>query len=136
MFFQNLLNKAESFPRRLFVIDGMGALLSAFFLGVVMPKMESFFGIPATVLYFLAVFPILFAFYDLFSYFQKINQIGYFLKGIATLNLLYCCLSFIVAIFHYETITFWGWAYLLFEVLIVVFLASIELNTANRLVAE
>ena len=71
MDFQKLLNKAAAVPRKLFIIDGLGALMSTFFLAIVLLKLEVYFGIPPSALYFLAVFPLIFVLYDLFSYFQN-----------------------------------------------------------------
>jgi hypothetical protein len=47
-------------PKKLFLIDGLGALLSAILLGVVLVQLEYLFGIPKSTLYFLASLPCLF----------------------------------------------------------------------------
>ncbi|MEM6633615.1 MAG: hypothetical protein AAF694_28335 [Bacteroidota bacterium] len=57
-------------PKKLLIIDGLGALLSAFLLGVVLVRFESQVGMPRNSLYVLAAFPCIFAIYDLISYFQ------------------------------------------------------------------
>lgn len=130
---KQIVDKAEFDPNKLFLIDGFGAILSAFLLGVVLVKLERHFGIPSSALYFLAIFPIIFAIYDFYCYRQVSYKRGKFLKGIAVANLLYCCLSIGVLFYHIETITSLGWIYILVEILIVIFLASVELITANRL---
>jgi len=119
-----------------FLIDGLGAILSAFLLGVVLVKFEIFFGIPSSALYILATLPMFFAIYDFYSYRQKDDKLGRFLKGIAIINLLYCCLSIWFAFYHFQTITYFGWAYLLIEILIVVIIAIIEFKIAHRLIAK
>ncbi|MGC6423012.1 MAG: hypothetical protein ACON47_03735 [Flavobacteriaceae bacterium] len=70
-------------PKRIFEIDGFGAILSAFLLGIVLVKLENLFGIPKPTLYVLASFPGLFAIYDFYSYFIIDKNLGFFLKGIA-----------------------------------------------------
>lgn len=119
-------------PKKLLLIDGCGAIISALLLGVVLVRFEKYVGIPPATLYLLAVFPIMFAIYDLFSYLQSHNKQPLLLKGIAFLNYIYCCLSIGVAFYHYETLTTLGWIYILIETLIIMILATWELNIATR----
>lgn len=65
--------------KTLFAIDGLGALLSVFLLGVVLVQFESLFGMPKETLYFLAFLPCLFAVYDLVCYLNvKRNELFFF----------------------------------------------------------
>ena len=118
-------------PKQLFLIDGIGAVASAFMLRIVLVQLESYIGIPASSLYILAAFPVLFATYDLVCYLKLNHRIGPFLKGIAMMNLSYCLLSAGLAVFHAATITLWGWTYFSAELLIVVSIAIWELKTAH-----
>lgn len=126
------INKIQSNPKSLFVIDGLGALLSAFLLGIVLVELEPIFGIPRPTLYWLAFLPCLFAVYDFCCYHLFSDNIGVFLKGIAFLNIGYCCLSIGLAIYHHQTITYFGWAYLLIEVVVVMLLSMLEMSTAAK----
>jgi hypothetical protein len=130
----NLLFKNISFaPKMLFVIDGVGAMLSAVLISVVLVRFESIFGIPASTLYVLAAIPVGFAIYDMLCYQLDLpNQVKY-LKGIGILNLLYCSLSIGLSLYHKNTITYFGWAYIIGEVLIVGALAWVELSSAYAL---
>jgi len=83
------------------------------------------------VLYLLAAFPLFFATYDYYSYQQSASAQKKLLKGIAVLNMLYCFLSIGLAIYHQATITHWGWIYIIFEVIIVMLLAILELKMAD-----
>jgi hypothetical protein len=123
-------------PKKIFQIDGSGAILSAILSGIVLVKWERIFGIPATTLYFLASLPCLFSMYDFYCYFKIDNKPGMFLKGIAIANLLYNVLSMGLAIYHFNKITYWGWTYLIIEIMIVSVLAVFELNVAGRLMNE
>ena len=78
MIFEKTINKFTSTPKQLFILDGLGALLSAFLLGVVLVKLESVFGIPKNTLYFLAFLPCLFAIYDFYCYFQAKENTVFF----------------------------------------------------------
>jgi len=123
-----LINWANANPRKLFLIDGAGALLSAFLFGVVLVALEAFFGIPRATLYFLALLPCFFAIYDIYCYRKEDEDIRPFLRGIAILNISYCVLSIGLALYHYQSITYFGWAYILVEVIIVLALARLELR--------
>ncbi|NLR93794.1 MULTISPECIES: hypothetical protein [Flammeovirga] len=122
-------------PRKIFIIDGIGACISSVMLGVILVHFEQLFGIPISTLYVLAIFPCLFAVYDLVCYFVNIKSISIYIKGIAVFNLLYCFLSLSFGIYHKEQITLLGWSYLIAEAIIILLLASVELsinsNTSN-----
>ncbi len=122
--------------RKLFLLDGFGALLSAVLLGVVLVKLNAYFGIPVATLYFLAVLPCFFAVYDFYCYFKMKKDLGKFLKGIAIINLLYCCLSLALAFYHYQEILYLGWIYIVVEIIIVVALSIIELRVANGYISK
>lgn len=114
-------------PRKLFLIDGLGALLSAFLLGIVLVQFESTFGMPRKTLCFLAFLPCLFAIYDFVCYFRFPNHWKFALKGIAIANLGYCCISIGMLVFHFSELTIFGWIYFLVEVFVVAVLAVVEL---------
>ena len=123
-------------PRKLFLIDGWGAMLSAFMLGIVFVQFEGTFGIPSATLYVLAIFPVLFALFDFYSYQKNSNSLGRPLKIIAILNLLYCCMSIGCAMYHIDTVTILGWVYICVEVLLIVILSLFELRVAIKLLKE
>ena len=120
-------------PQKIFLIDGCGAILSAFSLGVVLVKLTKIFGIPASTLYLLAALAISFAMYDFYCYFTKGDKLSQYLKGIAIINLLYGCLSIGFMFYHFDSITSLGYTYILVEVLIVASLAIFEFKTAKKL---
>lgn len=128
-----LINWGISNPKKVFQLDGLGAMLSAVLLGVVLVKWESVFGIPTSTLYLLAAIPCLFAVYDFYCYLKVDKMTGAFLKGIALANLLYCALSIGLALSHLDTITLFGWAYIIGEIVLVTVIALFELSVSKRL---
>ena len=120
-------------PKKIFLMDALGAAVSAILLGVVLVKLERVFGIPESTLYFLAAFPILFILYDLFCLTKNKNDLGPFLKLIAVVNITYCCLSIGMTIYHLNTITIFGYLYILIEVIITFTLAIFEYKVASKL---
>ena len=124
----SFLNWSKTNPKQLFLIDAAGALLSIFMLGFVLVKMESFFGIPKEVLYVLASIPIGFLIYDLICYFTFSKSGKKFLIGIAILNISYCILSLGYAYLHMESLSIFGWLYIIGEICLVLFLSRVELK--------
>jgi hypothetical protein len=120
-------------PKQLFMIDGIGALVSATLLGIFLPQFESIFGIPISALYWLAIFPCLFAFYDFYCYFWIKTKVTKYLTGLAAINVMYCVLSIIVAYYHHNSITTFGWLYILMEITVVLLLANLEYSTAKKM---
>lgn len=118
-------------PRKLFLLDGVGALVSAFMLGVVLVQLEERIGIPANTLYLLAAFPVFFALFDFVSMRRKSEEQRRLLRVIALANLSYCVLSLGLAIYHGHTVTPLGWTYICAEIAIVMTLALVELKTAK-----
>lgn len=130
---KDLLKSVEKYPRKLFLLDALGAFVTAIMLGVVLVRLESMFGIPPSALHLLAIIPITYVIYDLLAYSFGRNKIGLLLRGIAFLNLTYCCISIGVAISHADLITYLGWLYIIGEISIIVILSIYELNVAKKL---
>ena len=125
--------KVTSNPRVLFLIDGIGALLSAFFLGLVFTRFESVFGMPEKALYFLALFPILFAIYDFIVYFIKSNNWILSIQIIAFANLVYSLISILLIYQNIQQLTVLAVTYFSLELLIIFSLVIIEYRTAAKL---
>jgi CDP-diglyceride synthetase len=128
-----VVDLAKQNPKQLFLVDACGAILSAILLGLVLVQLTGVFGIPSSTLYFLAVFPCLFALYDLYCFLKAPIRTGTFLKGIAIMNLSYIFLSIGVAIYHYKNLTIAGWTYISIEIFIVFVLAIVEYEVGKRL---
>lgn len=118
-------------PRKLFLVDGIGALISAFSLGVLLPYFQSHIGMPGHLLYGLAVLSTLFSLYSISSYLNFGLRWRAFMKGIAIINLSYCVLSFCLVYYFFEALSIYGLAYFIGEKLIVAVLVVIEWKTAT-----
>jgi len=125
-----LINKMIANPRLLFLIDSLGAVVSAFFLGVILVRFESVFGMPKKTLYVLALIPCVFAIYSFICYQLNIKNWRPYLKVIAMANLLYCFLSMGLLYHHLESLTLWGIGYFINEFVIIITLVFIEFKAA------
>ena len=119
-------------PQRLFLVDGLGALLSAISLGVVLPGFERTVGLPAQALHRLAFLAGGLAAYSFLCCWAQPANWRPLLKGIALANLLYGGLTAALLLFRYPTVTAVGGVYFGLELTVVVLLAGWELQTAAR----
>ena len=121
----------KTIVKNLFLIDGIGALVSAIFLGIVLVSLHSLIGMPRNILYLLAVIPCFFAVYSFTCHFAAIKNWQPYLKIIAVANLLYCCLTLGLVLGLREQLTYLGIGYFIIEIIIVVALAIFEWRTAQ-----
>ncbi len=119
-------------PKKLFLIDGLGALMSAFLLGVVLVHFESIIGMSPQVLYGLSGIACIFALYSWTCYFRTPDNWQPYLKGIALANFLYCCLTGALVVYCYEVLSSWGVTYFVLEMIVVLILVRFELKNASR----
>src|SRR5688572_422995 len=120
-------------PKTLFMVDCVGALLSASLLTLVVAEHQQIFGIPRNTVYLLAMFPCLFAVYDLNCIASNRLNVVPFLKAIAIMNVCYCIFSLIVSLNRYSELTILGWIFILAEITIVSILAKFEFDVAKML---
>ena len=119
-------------PKYLFLIDGLGALLTAFCLEFVLARLESVFGVPQKTSHFLSIIAFIFAIYSLLSYFFVRENWRFYLKIIAFANLTYCFTT-IYLIFHFnKNITHLGMIYFLGEIIVILIIVFFELKTAFK----
>lgn len=119
-------------PRQIFLIDAIGALISAFSLGVLLTRFVDFFGMPVQTLAYLAIAAIGFGLFSTFSYLSFPAYWPSLMRTIGSINLAYCAVTLALVIYHSTTLTVWGHTYFILELLIVVPLALIELKTAKN----
>ena len=138
-----LVDKVESTPKVIFLVDGIGALitfLSLFGIGFFLQK---HFGMPKNVLYILSFIVALYAIYSLLCYFllfkkrssglesRKRNWQS-FLKVIIVANSLYCVAMLLLLIQFYQTLTVLGLTYFIFEVMIIMILVLLEIKLISK----
>jgi hypothetical protein len=116
--------------RKLFLIDGFGAVLSAILLGLVLTSFKPWFGMPVNVLYILASLAALFALYSFSCFLLNPRNWKLFLKVIAFTNLTYCCLTLSLVYLYFADLTSLGVAYFLLEIIIIAVLSATELKIA------
>lgn len=130
------MNNMILHPKKLFLIDSLGGLLSAFLLGVALTRFETTFGMPQKVLYMLSFIACVFAIYSFLNYWRMKENWRPYMKILASENLLYCCLTIALAISCYQQLTQLRFTYFVLEIVVIILLVVIELKTASTLIRE
>jgi len=121
--------------KQLFLVDGLGAVVTALLLSQVLARWEPLFGMPKSVLFVLAGIAGCFAVYSLLCHFLVEKNWRPYLRGIAIANTLYCCLTLGLVVYRYEALTWLGIAYFLGEIMLVLFLVTVEVKKSKEKVA-
>ncbi|MEZ5047436.1 MAG: hypothetical protein R2831_10645 [Chitinophagaceae bacterium] len=117
--------------KKIFLIDSLGALISAIML-LAISQFERHFGISENLALILIPLPITFSVFSFLSYkFGKKNW-KLLLNIIALVNLLYCCLTFYLTLTNLATLKHLGITYFFVEIFIIILLAIFELKIANK----
>jgi hypothetical protein len=117
--------------RNFLLIDALGAMLSAFLLGVVLVEFENFFGMPFNVLCLLSLIACVFAGYSFIAYLRVKANAGRYLRIIAYANLAYCLLTLLLTIYFFFELSAFGSFYFLSEITVIVILAILEFRCAS-----
>ena len=117
-------------PKQLFLIDALGALVSALCLGFLLVRFESRFGMPKNVLYMLASIAIGFSINSVASWAFVKQSWRRSLRIIAIANLHYCCLTAILVLYYWQQLTAMGLTYFMIEVILVVLLSYSEFRNS------
>ncbi len=123
---QKLINNPSLNPKRLFLIDGFGALLTAVVLFTILARYEDHFGMPRNVVYFLSAMACVYSIYSFCcSFFVSRNWSNY-LRTIAIANIAYCCLTFGFMLYFFQVLTILGLVYFSLEIVVISCLVFLE----------
>ncbi|WP_338793404.1 hypothetical protein [Bernardetia sp. MNP-M8] len=136
---QTAIEKVKSNPKVIFLIDGIGALVTSLSLFGIGFWLSDYFGMPKNILYILSSIVAFYAFYSLSCYFFLFDKLGKtdknwqsFLKVIITANILYCTVMPFLMLFHYEGLTVLGMSYFIFEIFVILVLVVFEIKVASN----
>jgi hypothetical protein len=123
---QRLVDRLKQRPGLVLLIDGIGAILSAFFLGVVTTTLEPYVGMPRRVLFVLALVALAYGAYSIGGYCLRRSEWRSWLRAISGLNLAYCGATAALVVAFWARLTFIGVTYFLLEILLIGFLVVVE----------
>jgi len=114
--------------KNIFLFDGIGAIASAIGMGIILPMLQSWVGMPLNVLFSLAFYAVCCMTYSLLCYRFADHANSNWLKGILAANLLYCCVSGWLMFKFFDVLTLPGMIYFVGEKLVVLAVFWLELN--------
>jgi hypothetical protein len=120
-------------PKTLFLIDSLGAMLTAFFLFVVLRNFNEYFGMPITILTYLSVIAVCFSIYSIACYFFLKENWTSLIRVIGISNLLYCVLTMGLLLVYFPMLSIGGIIYFSVESIIICGLVYIELKVASEI---
>ncbi|AHZ84306.1 hypothetical protein Bb109J_c1614 [Bdellovibrio bacteriovorus] len=122
---QKILNS-----HNIFLVDAVGALLSLVLTAGILPLLSNWTGLQPNVLYFLAVFPLLYCVFSFVCY-KLTSRRPWMLLAIIFANVLYALVSGTVML-TVQGITTWGYSFLLAEILVLLGVVLIEWSVYRR----
>lgn len=117
--------------KNIFLLDGIGAILSACFTGLILIRYSLFLGINVSTLQNLALLPTVYAFYSLSCYFFASKTKPWMLLTTIGANLFYCLISLSLILFR-ERITWRGQLLLAAEIIVVLLVVLLEFNIYRK----
>ncbi len=115
--------------KRLFLIDGLGALTTAGLLFFLLAEFDYLFGMPKPILHGLSLMAILFSAYSFSCLIMVKQNWKIFLSLIAFANITYCLLTSGLMLYHYSKLTQLGLMYFVGEIAVIIMLVFFELKT-------
>jgi hypothetical protein len=112
-------------PYQIFMIDGIGAILSASIL-LIISLLSDYIGLSSFTLQCLSLFAFLLATYSWTMFWIRPQRWVPRLRIVSIFNFIYCAITLMLVMLHWSTITKLGIAYFIIEKLIVIPLAILE----------
>jgi hypothetical protein len=120
-------------PKKLFLIDAIGAMITTVILVVILFNFNHYFGISKTTFSYLSLFVAFLCIYSTTCFFFLKDNWVIYIRIISSANLLYCLLTLGLMIFNHAELTIIGLIYFLVEMVIIIGLVYIELSVANTI---
>jgi hypothetical protein len=120
-------------PKRLFLIDGLGAFITAFVIFFILRPFHEYIGLSPVLLLLLSIIAFMFSFYSFinFFFFQK-NWIPY-LRIIGIANTMYCLLTASLMLHYFHSLKIVGLLYFTLEIVVIAILIWIEFKTIKTI---
>ncbi|MDW3192068.1 MAG: hypothetical protein R8G66_06880 [Cytophagales bacterium] len=131
----SFIERVSQDPHFIFLIDGIGANITALSLLLVLPNLPEVFTMPANILNYLGTIALVFATYSLCNFFLKPRKAKLLIWIIAIANLAYCLFSGLIVARLLCRLSMLDVVYFLGEILIVAVLATIEFKVAKSIKA-
>ena len=118
-------------PRKIFLLDAIGALITSIMVGSVLVKFYQYFLVPVEILYVLAAIALMFSIYSFYCFWVFPKRWNRYLFFIAFANCAYCLVTIGMLLLYADTITHLTYFYFILEIIIVVMLVFLEWKIAS-----
>ncbi len=125
-----LIQKISAKPYQIFLMDGVGALVSAAFLLLLLVPLQPYVGLPLNQLYVLGIIAVCLMIFSFSCYFLKPLNRSLFLRAVIIANSVYACITGAMLLIHADELTTWGFLYFIGEIMVLVILVYIESRVA------
>jgi len=115
-------------PKKVFLIDGFGALLTALLLFFVLRTFNTFFGLSKSTFEYLSLLALAFSVYSFCCFFLIASIWKPYLRIICIANILYCLLTLGIVFYYYRSISVFGIAYFLGEITVICVIVFLEIS--------
>jgi hypothetical protein len=129
----SLINTFKQNPQNIFLVDGLGAVLTASLLAFVLAPFENFFGMPSNIVYILAAVACVLIMYSFSCYFSKPKIPKPDIQLAAFANFLYCITTILLSIKYYNQLSIWGLLYFGGELIVLTVLIYIEIQASRSI---
>lgn len=127
---EQLIIQFSKNPKKLFLIDAIGAFVSAILILI----LSNFnLGISTQNLTGLIAFAIGLSIYSIICFFSVHKKHIRFIRILTVTNLLYCILTFVMLIFHFSNLTIISLLYFPLELIIISLLIVFELKVSKSI---
>lgn len=131
--FIKLIHQLAAKPKTLFLLDGIGAGITALFLLFILLNLSAAFGMPKTALIVLLCVALSFCLYSISCFIFLKEKWILFIRIISIANVLYCLITLSLICIHFKQLTTLGTTYFLGEIAIIFVLVYIEMKVAGRI---
>ena len=118
--------------KSIFLVDGIGAAFTALSLGVLLPLVPEWIGLPAAILHILGAIGALYGIYSLSRYFMGDTRNPIWLRMLMIANLAYCVLTGTLVGLQFAALKPLGHVYFTGEIAIIVMLVAVEYRVYRR----
>lgn len=126
------MKSALNDPRKLFLLDAIGALITSLILYLIIRQHALLFGVLPSASLKLSIIALVLSAYSFGCHFIVKKNHSRFLNTLATANIPYLITTLVLLTQFYERITNLGVLYFAIEAVIIVMLAMVEFRVAKR----
>lgn len=129
---QYLFDALKVKPNNIFLLDGIGAFVTASIIYFILNSNKEFIGIESNTLMPLSLVALVFCIYSITCFFLAKHYWQTFLKIIIVANTIYCLTTISVLFYSYKTVTTLGLFYFIGEIIVLSILIALEIKLLKK----